>query len=70
MPPFVILQRKSMNAALIKGKILGTLNGCSEKGWMPQSLFKQWFETHFLHYIPAPRPVLLQMATHHIIVQK
>ena len=32
MPPFVIFQRKSINADLVKGEIPGTLYGCSEKG--------------------------------------
>ena len=31
---------------------------------MNQSLFKQWFETHFLRYIPTSRPVLLLMDGH------
>jgi len=35
-----------------------------EKGWMNQSLFKQWFETHFLRCILTSRPVILLMDGH------
>ena len=64
MPPFVIFQRKTMNQELTIGEILGTLYGCSEKGWINHLFCSHWFENHFTWYIPLSRPVLLLMDGH------
>ena len=63
-PPFVIFERKTINANLIAGEVPGTLYGLSAKGWMTRELFSQWFHAHFLAYIPKHRPVILLMDGH------
>ena len=63
IPPMVIYGRKTINAALVENKILGTIYGLSSKGWIDQDLFDQWFD-HFLCYAPSSRPLLLMMDGH------
>ena len=43
-----------MNEHLKQNAIPGTVFGCSDSGWINQSLFLQWFKK----YIPSARPVL------------
>ena len=64
LPPFVIYDRKSLNPAYSKGEVPGTLYGLSENGWMNQELFHQWFQNHFLQYVPPSRPLILLMDGH------
>ena len=64
LPPFVIFERKTINASLIIGEVPGTLYGLSAKGWITRELFAQWFRDHFLVYIPKHRPVVLLMDGH------
>lgn len=64
MPPFVIFPRKSLNPALTKGEVPGTLYGLTENGWMNGEFFYYWLTHHFLLYAPATRPVLLLLDGH------
>ena len=64
IPPFVIFPRKSLNPALTKGEVPGTLYGLTENGWMNGELFYYWLTHHFLLYVPATRPVLLLLDGH------
>ena len=40
------------------GAVPGTLFGCSNNGWIHQSLYLEWFK-FFLRNIPPARPVLI-----------
>ena len=64
MPPYVVLDRKTLNKAFTEGEVPGTLYGLSTNGWMNQELFHKWFLRHFLQYIPSSRPILLVMDGH------
>ena len=64
IPPFVIFPRKSLNPALTKGEVPGTLYGLTGNGWMNRELFYHWLTHHFLLYAPATRPVLLLLDGH------
>ena len=64
LPPFVIFARKSINPALTKGEVPGTLYGLSETGWMNRELFNHWLIEHFLLYAPPTRPLLLLLDGH------
>lgn len=52
IPPFVIFDRKTLNPALTKGEIPGTLYGLWFNGWIDMELFSTWFFVHFLKYAP------------------
>ena len=64
LPPMIVWARKTMTLNLTVGEVPGTVYGISDKGWMVQHLFKQWFERHFLRYAPAVRPLLLLLDGH------
>ena len=64
LPPFVLMDRKSLNPACTQGEVPGTLYGLSANGWMNQELFQSWFSNHFLQYIPPKRPIILLLDGH------
>ena len=64
MPPFIVLDRKTLNPTFTRGEVPGTLYGLSTNGWMNQDLFHQWFVKHFLQYIPTRRLLILLMDGH------
>ena len=64
IPPFVILDRKTLNPELTKGEVPGTLYGLSSNGWIDMELFSAWFFDHFLKYVPMFRPLLLLLDGH------
>ena len=64
MPPFVILDRQSLNQAMTRGEVPGTLYGLSRNGWINSDLFYHWFTHHFLQYAPPSRPLLLLLDGH------
>ena len=64
LPPMIIWDRKTLNALLAEGEILGTIYGLSSKGWIYGVLFEQWFARHFLRYVPSSRPILLLLDGH------
>lgn len=64
LPPFVIFDRKTLNPALAKGEVPGTIYGLSSKGWIDTGLFQDWFVGHFLCYAPPVRPLLLLLDGH------
>ena len=47
MPPFIVLDRKTLNPTFTRGEVPGTLYGLSTNGWMNQDLFHQLFVKHF-----------------------
>ena len=59
IPPMVIWDRKTFKTELANGEVPVTLYSFSTNGWMDQTLFRNWFEQHFLRYAPAARPLLL-----------
>jgi len=64
LPPYVIFDRKRFPSEWAIGEVSGTSYGLSPSGWINSNLFQQWFEKHFLLYIPAARPVLLLLDGH------
>ena len=64
LPPFILMDRKSLNPACTHGEVPGTLYGLSQSGWMNQELFQSWFSKHFLQYIPPRRPIILLLDGH------
>ena len=44
IPPFVIIDAKSLNMEWTKGEVPGTTYGLSDRGWIDMVLFKGWFE--------------------------
>ena len=64
LPPFVIFNRKTLNAKATEGEVPGTFYGLSSSGWMTQDLFYHWFEQQFLQYAPQIRPLILFMDGH------
>ena len=64
IPPFIVLNRKSLGRDFTKGEVPGTLYGLSANGWMTQELFHQWFLNHFLKYATPQRPIILIMDGH------
>ena len=64
IPPFVIFDRQTLNQAMTKGEVPGTLYGLSTNGWINSDLFYHWFVNHFLQYVPPARPLLLLLDGH------
>ena len=64
LPPFVVFDRQTLNQAMTKGEVPGTLYGLSRNGWMNSDLFYHWFTHHFLQYAPPSRPLLLLLDGH------
>ena len=64
LPPYVVLNRKTLNQELTRGEVPGTAYGLSSTGWMNMELFRDWFLNHFLLYIPSSRPILLLLDGH------
>ena len=64
MPPFIVLDRKTLNPTFTRGEVPGTLYGLSTNGWMNQDLIHHWFVKHFLQYVPTRRPLILLMDGH------
>ena len=55
IPPFLIINRKSLGRDFTRGEVPGTLYGLSKNGWMDQRLFHDWFVNHFLRYATSQR---------------
>ena len=53
----------TLNNAMTKGEVPGTINGLSHNGWMTRDIFREWFK-HFLLSIPPVRPVILVLNGH------
>ena len=64
LPPFVIYDRKTLNAGLTTGEVPGTLYGLSSNGWIDRELFLYWFHKLFLTSVPKVRPLILLMDGH------
>lgn len=62
-PSFHYLPWKSSDE-LVKGEVLGTLYGMSNRGWMNEELFDFWFKHHFLVHAPSVRPLLFLLDGH------
>ena len=56
IPPLVIFDRLSLNEAMTKGEVPGTIYGLSHNGWITREIFRQWFE-HFIRSVPSARPM-------------
>ena len=63
IPPMVIFDRMTLNNAMTKGEVPGTIYGLSHNGWMTRDIFREWFK-HFLLSIPPVRPVILFLDGH------
>ncbi len=63
IPPLVIFDRLTLNEAMTKGEVPGTVYGLSSNGWITREIFNGWFE-HFLCSIPSVRPVILMLDGH------
>ena len=62
--PFVIFDRQTLNQAMTRGEVPGTLYGLSRNGWINSDLFYHWFTNHFLQYAPPTCPLLLLLDGH------
>ena len=58
LPPFMVYPRKRISEALKVGAYPGTCFTCSDKGWITQEVYVEWFR-FFLKTIPPIRPILL-----------
>lgn len=63
IPLLLILDRMSLNDAITKGEVPGTIYGLSHNGWITGDIFHEWFK-HFLLSIPSVRPVILLLDGH------
>ena len=63
IPPLVIFDRLSLNEAMTKGEVPGTIYGLSHNGWITREIFRQWFN-HFILSIPSARPIILMLDGH------
>ena len=63
IPPLVIFDRMTLNEALTRGEVPGTIYGLSHNGWITREIFNRWFE-HFLRSVPSVRPILLLLDGH------
>ena len=63
IPPLIIFDRLSLNEAMTKGEVPGSIYGLSHNGWITREIFCQCFE-HFLLSIPSVRPVILMLDGH------
>ena len=64
LPPFVIIDRKSLKPELTVGEVPGTVYSLLSKGWVYEEQFELWFTHHFLAYTPPVRPLLFLMDGH------
>ena len=64
LPPLIIFDRKRLKPALTDSEILGTSYGLSNKGWIDSEIFEEWFESHFLAYIPPVQTLMLLLDGH------
>jgi hypothetical protein len=64
IPPMVIFDRKTLKLDMTTGEVPGTFYGLSNNGWIDSELFLEWFQQHFLRYVPAARPLLLLLDGH------
>ena len=64
IPSFVIFDRQTLNQAMTRGEVPGTLYGLSWNEWINSDLFYHWFTNHFLQYAPPTRPLLLLLDGH------
>ena len=58
IPPLVIFDRMTLNDAMTKAEVPGTIYGLSHNGWITRDIFREWFE-HLLVSIPRVHPVIL-----------
>lgn len=63
IPPFVIFKGVRWSDDLGRNALPNSVTRLSPKGWINESLFKEWFE-FFISSIPARRPVVLLMDSH------
>lgn len=63
IPPLVIFDRMTLNNAMTKGEVPGSIYGLSHNGWITRDIFREWFK-HFLRSIPPVRPVILFLDGH------
>ena len=64
IPPLVIYSRKNLTKELTINEVPGTMYGLSTSGWIDGEIIYEWFESHFLLYAPAARPLLLLLDGH------
>ena len=64
IPPFIVVNRKTLGSDFTKGEVPGTFYGLSTNGWITQELFHQWFLNHLLKYASPKRPIILIMDGH------
>ena len=63
IPPLIIFDRLSLNEAMTKGEVPGTVYSLSHNGWITREIFRQWFN-HFVLSIPSARPIILMLDGH------
>lgn len=59
LPPYVLYSAKNLRLSWTEGGPENAKYNVSEKGWMDQSCFHDWFCNHFIPFLPPPRPVVL-----------
>ena len=63
IPSLIIFDRLTLNEAMTKGEVPGTIYGLSHNGWITREIFRQWFN-HFVLSIPSARPIILMLDGH------
>lgn len=59
MPPFTIYKSKHIYDAWTHGGPSGAMYGCTDSGWMTDSVFEQWIKHFSKHVADLPKPILL-----------
>ncbi|GFO38286.1 Jerky protein [Plakobranchus ocellatus] len=59
MPPYVLYSAKNLRVSWTEGGPDGSRYNVSDKGWLDQSCFHDWFCCHFIPFLSAARPVVL-----------
>ena len=65
IPPFVILDLKTLNHEWTEGEVSGTTYGLSDEGWVDLELFRGWLIDHFAKKAVGARPLLLLLLDGH-----
>ncbi|XP_053376521.1 uncharacterized protein LOC128547554 [Mercenaria mercenaria] len=64
IPPMIIFKGQRLNKGIVSNAPTNTLFATSKSSFIDRELFQDWFENHFLKYLPSTRPVLLILDGH------
>ena len=59
LPPYILYSGQRLMFHYTQGGPAGAKYGVSQKGWMTEVNFLDWFRNHFIPFLPDKRPILL-----------